>query len=186
MDKIFVVQISDSYPESYWFKCKVISGQDPIILKKGEKVEGEWVVEFHLNKKVSVEQVVSFDFFFSDGPNFISPKLYDLMIESQISGVQFIDAGFYVNGKKYEGYKVINFTNRIAAFDEKNSKSEPLLSYIPDGPKKYTEIVLRSDLVFSLDMFRSSEDFTTILAVNRVKELFELNKIVGVQFRGQV
>jgi hypothetical protein len=52
--------------------------------------------------------------------------------------------------------------------------------------QKNTEIVLRSDLLFSLDMFRSSESFTTILTVNRVKELPELNKIVGVQFKGQV
>ncbi len=182
MGSIYILKISDSYPESYWFKCKVQTGQDPIALKRGEVAVGEWCIEFHLNKAVSVNKVLNYDFFFSDGPNFISPRLYEIMIKSAVTGVQYIDADLFLSGVRYDGYKVVNFTRRASAFDEEKSESEPLLSYLPEGPQKYTKVVLRSDLPYEFDMFRSEEDFTTILAVNRIKEIFEAHDVVGLKF----
>lgn len=186
MDKTYVVQISDAYPESYWFKCKVLTGQDPIALKTGAKVNGDWVLEFRLDKRVSVARVLGFDILFSDGPNFISPRLYDVLVGADVSGLQFIDARVYINEKEYKGYKVLNFVNKLAAFDEDKSKSEPLLSYIPDGPRKYTDIVLKESFSPVFDMFRAEEDFTIVLAVERVKLLFDSHQVLGVQFKERV
>lgn len=186
MVKTFIMQISDTYPESYWFKSKVLTGQDSIELKTGTEVNGNWALEFRLDKRVSLDRVLGFDFLFSDGPNFISPRLYDILVGSNISGLQYIDADIYIEGKKYKGYKVLNITNRLAAFDAENSRCEPLLSYISDGPKKYTEIVLNKDISPAVDMFRAEEDFTVMLAVERVKLLFESNQIVGVQFKDRM
>jgi hypothetical protein len=184
--KPFIVQISDTYPESYWFKSRVLTGQDSIELKTGAEVTGKWALEFRLDKRVSLDGVLGFDFFFSDGPNFISPRLYDILVSSKISGLQFIDANIYIQGEEYKGFKVLNFTNKQAAFDAENSKYEPLLSYIPDGPKKYTDIVLKEDISPAVDMFRAEEDFTVMLAVERVKLLFDSNQIVGVQFKDRM
>ncbi|WP_074890383.1 imm11 family protein [Pseudomonas graminis] len=186
MVKAFIMQISDTYPESYWFKSKILTGQDSIELKTGAEVTGTWALELRLDKRVSLERVLGFDFLFSDGPNFISPRLYDILVSSNISGLQFIDADIYIKGKEYKGYKVVNTTNALAAFDSKNSKCEPLLSYIPDGPKKYTDIVLKKDISPAVDIFRAEEDFTVMLAVERVKQLFDSNQIVGVQFKDRL
>lgn len=186
MDKIYVVQISDAYPESYWFKCEILTGQDAIELKKGVKVDGVWNVELRLDTRSSLDRVLGFDFLFSDGPNFISPKLYDILVEAEVSGLQFIDADVYIQGKAYKGYKILNFTHSLAAFDEEKSKSEPLLSYVPDGPRKYTDIVLREICSTDIDMFRAVEDFTVMLAVERVKVLFESHQVIGAQFKERV
>ncbi|EFW81525.1 hypothetical protein PsgB076_06812 [Pseudomonas savastanoi pv. glycinea str. B076] len=60
------------------------------------------------------------------------------------------------------------------------------MSYLPDGPKIYTEIVLKDDVDIGVDIFRAEEDFTTILATARVKDLCEINKVRGLQFKEHI
>ncbi|MNJ34935.1 hypothetical protein D3C77_296620 [compost metagenome] len=43
-------------------------------------------------QKISASKLLAYDFFFSDGPNLISPRLHELMVQENISGVQFIGA----------------------------------------------------------------------------------------------
>lgn len=183
MAKIFLLKIADYYPESYWFKSKVLTGQDPICLKKGEEIKECLRVEFVLDKKVSVSEVLEYDFLFSDGPNFISPKLHGLLAGENIRGIQFFDADVILRGARYDGYKVLNFTSKKKAFNEVESRREPLLSYLPEGPQVYTEIVLKEDLELDVEIFRAEEDFTTILAVSRVRDLCEFNNVRGLQFK---
>ncbi len=182
MAKISILKISDSYPESYWFKSKILTGQDSIFLKTGNEITEEMVIEFALASKVSIVRLLKYDFFFSDGPDFISPRFHQLLLKEKVSGVQFLDANVFIAGKKYEGYKVFNVTSAHSVFDKEKSKSRPLLSYLPDGPQTYTEIVLRDDVDLVVDVFRSEESFTTVLVSARVRELCELNKVRGLQF----
>ncbi|RMM92136.1 imm11 family protein [Pseudomonas savastanoi] len=186
MAKIFIINISSSYPESYWFKSNVLTGQDPILLKKGMEISEDVLVEFTSTSRASTNGILKYDFFFSDGPNFISPRFHKLLLEANVSGVQFFDANVYISGKKYEGYKFFIPTSRLSAFDKEKSKNEPLVSYLPDGPKIYTEIVLKDDVDIGVDIFRAEEDFTTILATARVKDLCEINKVRGLQFKEHI
>ncbi|WP_342366182.1 imm11 family protein [Pseudomonas eucalypticola] len=130
--------------------------------------------------------VKKYDFYFSDGPNFISPRLHALMLESKVSGVQFFDADVYIGGVLQEGYKVINITSKMSAFDSEKSKSKPLLSYLPEGPRTYTDIFPKQDLTPDRDIFRATEAFTTILVVDRVKELIERNRVLGVKVVSEI
>lgn len=182
MAKISILKIFQSYPERYWFKHKILTGQDSISLKAGMEITEALKIEFSLISKVSVDALLKYDFFFSDGPNFISPRFHQLLLKAQVSGIQFLDADVFIAGKKYEGYKVFNVTSKHSVFDKEKSKSQPLLSYLPEGPQIYTEIVLRDDVDLVVDAFRAEEDFTTVLVSARVRELCELNKVRGLQF----
>ncbi|MBD8492586.1 imm11 family protein [Pseudomonas syringae] len=182
MTKLFLIKISDDYPESYWFRCTVLSGQDPGVFKKGIPLEEEVSIEFRVGSKPDAGRLLSYDFLFSDGPNFISPRFHQLLLDHDVQGLQFFDADVYMGEAECHGYKVVNFTSKSKAFDESKSKSEPLLSYLPEGPARYTEIVLKENVDTRVDMFRAEEDFTSMLAVARIKALCDAHQVSGLQF----
>ena len=186
MVSVFIMQISDNYPERFWFKSKVLSGQDPIEIKKGQELVGEWCVEFRLERKASIAAVKKYDIYFSDGPNFISPRLHQLLLESGVSGVQFLDANVYFGDELQKDYKVLNITKKIQSFDPLKSKSQLIMNYLPNGPKKYTSIVPLQDLCPEVEIFRAEEAFTTILVAERVKDLFVQANVKGVVFKSQI
>ncbi|WP_349975514.1 hypothetical protein [Pseudomonas sp. WHRI 8519] len=179
----YILCISDDYPESYWLKAKVLSGEDSSIFKEGLVVTDSVVVRFESAKGISARKLLEYDFFFSDGPNLISPRLYELMVKEGVSGVQFIDAELVVSGVSYAGYKLFNVVTTSPVFDLKGSESEPLLSYLPDGPRWFTKIVLAEGADLSSDIIRAEEDIATIVVAARVKTIFEKNNICGVQFK---
>lgn len=182
MAKFSILKIFEYYPERYWFKHEMLTGQDSISLKTGMEITEELKIEFTLTSKVSVDALLKYDFFFSSGPNFISPRFHQLLLKAQVSGIQFLDADVFIAGKRYEGYKIFNVTSKHSVFDKEKSKSRPIVSYLPDGPKIYNEIVLRDDVDLVVDVFRAEEDFTVVLVSARVRELCELNKVRGLQF----
>ncbi|MCD5988865.1 hypothetical protein K3169_07520 [Pseudomonas phytophila] len=182
MAKFSILKIFEYYPERYWFKHEMLAGQDSISLKTGMEITEELKIEFTLTSKVSVDALLKYDFFFSSGPNFISPRFHQLLLKAQVSGIQFLDADVFIAGKRYEGYKIFNVTSKHSVFDKEKSKSRPIVSYLPDGPKIYNEIVLRDDVELVVDVFRAEEDFTVVLVSERVRELCELNKVRGLQF----
>ncbi len=63
MVKIFILKISESYPESYWFKSKILTGQDSILLKTGVEVNEKLLIEFTLTSKASLDKIRQYDFF---------------------------------------------------------------------------------------------------------------------------
>ncbi|WP_343600279.1 hypothetical protein [Pseudomonas sp.] len=174
--------ISEEYPESYWLKMKMLSDQDSGIFKEGVIVDKEIKVCFEVAKKVSSSRLLAYDFFFSDGPNLISPRLHELMSRENISGVQFIDADLVLEGESHAGYKILNVIDRSPVFNLKESVSEPLLSYMPDGPRWFSKIVLDDNADLSSDIVRAEEESATIVVAARVKSVFESNSIRGVQF----
>lgn len=180
----YILCISDDYPESYWLKAKVLSGEDSGIFKEGVVVSEAINVRFESAKKISVSKFMTYDFFFSDGPNLISPRLHELMLQENISGVQFVDAELIVSGVAHAGYKVFNVVDRSPAFNLIESESEPLLSYLPDGPKWYSKIVLDDGAKLSSDIVRAEEESATVVVTARVKAIFERSSIRGLKFKG--
>ncbi|EFW80458.1 hypothetical protein PsgB076_13014 [Pseudomonas savastanoi pv. glycinea str. B076] len=54
---------------------KTPGGEDPILLKKGMEISEDVLVEFTSTSRASTNGILKYDFFFSDGPNFISPSV---------------------------------------------------------------------------------------------------------------
>lgn len=183
MAKNFILSISDDYPESYWLKIKMLSGEESGVFKEGVAVSKDIKVCFEGSKRVSASKLLSYDFFYSDGPNLISPRLYELMRAENISGVQFVDADLLIGEVSYAGYKVFNVIGKSPAFNLKESVSEPLLSYMPDGPKWFSKIVLDDEAILSSDVVRAEEESPVIVVTARVKSIFENSSVRGVQFK---
>ncbi|GLO11386.1 hypothetical protein PPUJ20005_53580 [Pseudomonas putida] len=133
--KKFILSISDDYPESYWLKIKMLSGEDSGVFKEGVAVSKDLKICFEGSKRVRASKLLGCDFLYSDGPNLISPRLYELTRAENISGVQYVDADLLIGEVSYAGYKVFNVIDKSPAFNLKESIGEPLLSYMPDGPK---------------------------------------------------
>lgn len=182
MAKNFILSISEDYPESYWLKIKMFSGGGSGIFKECLVVGEDIKVCFEAAKKVSASKLLSYDFLFSDGPNLISPRLYELMCQEGITGVQFVDAELVLGGVSHVGYKVFNVIDSSSAFDLQKSISEPLLSYMPDGPRWFSKIVLNDEAELSSDVVRAEEENATIIVSARVKSIFESNSVRGLQF----
>ena len=183
MAKNFILSISEDYPESYWLKIKMLSGEESGVFKEGVAVSKDIKVCFEASKRVSFSKLLSYDFFYSDGPNLISPRLYELMKAEGISGVQFVDADLLIGEVAYTGYKVLNVIDKSPAFNLKESISEPLLSYMPGGPRCFSKIVLDDEAILSSDVVRAEEESPIIVVTARVKSIFENNAIRGVQFK---
>jgi hypothetical protein len=180
--KNFILSIAKYYPESYWLKIKMLSGGNSSVFKEGVVVGRGVKVCFEGAKRVSASKLLAYDFFFSDGPNLISPRLHELMMREDISGVQFVDADLVLGGVSHSGYKVFNVVGRSPAFNLEESISEPLLSYMPDGPRWFGKIVLDDQAKLSDDIVRAEEESATIVVTARVKAIFERNSIRGIQF----
>ena len=68
MAKNFILSISDDYPESYWLKTKMLSGEDSGIFKECVVVSKDIKVCFEGPKRVSTSKLLSYDFFSVTGP----------------------------------------------------------------------------------------------------------------------
>lgn len=182
MAKNFILTISKDYPESYWLKMKKSYTGDRGIFKRGLVIEEAVEIFFEASKKVSFSKMLDYDFFFSDGPNLISPRLYELMRKEEISGVQFLDANLVVGEKSFPGYKVFNVISVSRALDLERSVSEALISTMPDGPRWFRNVVLDDELELASDIVRAEEEIANIVVRARVKTIFERHSIRGLRF----
>ena len=182
MAKNFILTISKDYPESYWLKMKMPSGRDRGMFKRGLVIDEKMELFFEAPKKASLSRLLSYDFFFSDGPNLISPRLYKLMEGEGVSGVQFLDASLILGEKSFPGYKVFNVVSISRALDLEKSVSEPLISTMPDGPRWFRKVVLDDDLELSSDIVRAEEEIANIIVKERVKIIFESHSVRGLRF----
>ncbi|MFK3906916.1 imm11 family protein [Pseudomonas monteilii] len=182
MARNFVLTISRDYPERYWLKTHVLSGGDHGVFSMGVPIEKKVKVSFEASSKVSTSRLLSYDFYFSDGPSLISPRFYTIMGEENISGVQFLEASLMLGDTSLPGYKIFNVIGSSRVLDLEKSVSEPLISTMPDGPKWFSEIALDENLALSHDVVRAEEDFTVIVVKERVKAIFEKHSVRGLRF----
>ncbi len=72
---------------------------------------------------------------------------------------------------------------RVSLAMTAESVSEPLLSYMPDGPRWFSKIVLDNEAILSSDVVRAEEESPTIVVTARVKSVFENGLVRGLQFK---
>ena len=177
---IYELMISN-YPNSYWFQydSTVVASYEFIECKE---IQSNKPLVFKLEKKVSEKRLLSYDFYFSDGPDFISPRLANLLSNNQdfLHDVQLIDATITVNGRSYSGYKVLNILRLISCIDMNKSEYVPLLESLPDGPKKFFEIVFKENIKEQFCMARCEESEGIIVISESLRQFFIKNKVKGI------
>lgn len=170
-----------NYANSYWFQydSTVVANYEFIECKK---IQSNNPLVFKLEKKVSEKRLLSYDFYFSDGPEFISPRLANLLSNNQdfLHDVQLIDAIIIVNGRSYSGYKVLNILRLISCIDMNKSEYIPLLESLPDGPKKFFEIVFKENINEQFCMARCEESEGIIVISESLRQFFIKNKVKGI------
>ncbi|OCG14683.1 hypothetical protein A9G09_05185 [Gilliamella sp. wkB292] len=170
-----------NYPDSYWFQYDSTVVDSYEFLQCKESQSNKQVV-FKLENKVSEKRLLSYDFYFSDGPDFISPRLANLLSNNQdfLHDVQLIEATIIVNGRSYSGYKALNILRLISCIDMNKSEYIPLLESLPDGPKKFFEIVFKENINEQFCMARCKESIGRIVISESLRQFFIKNKVKGI------
>ncbi|PIT13518.1 hypothetical protein [Snodgrassella alvi] len=178
---LFELKIFD-YPNTYWFEYESneISNYD---LLQCKKIQNDNPLIFKLKKKVSEKRLLSYDFCFSDGPDFISPRLATLLANNKdfLKDVQLLDANVIINGQNHSGFKVINILRTISCIDMDKSDSEPILDYLPDGPKRFYKIVFKQDIEENFYMARCLESEGRIVMSDKLRQFFIENNVKGIK-----
>ena len=170
-----------NYPDRYWFQydSTVVASYEFIECKE---IQINKPLVFKLKDKVSEKRLFSYDFYFSDGPKFISPRLANLLSNNQdfLHDVQLIDATITVNGHSYSGYKVLNILRLISCIDMNKSEYEPILDDYPDGPMRFFKIVFKEDINEQFCMARCEESEGRIVMSESLRQFFINNKVKGI------
>ncbi|HBM8320755.1 TPA: hypothetical protein L0X91_004208 [Enterobacter cloacae] len=62
------------------------------------------------------------------------------------------------------------------------SESQPILSYLPNCPRKFSKIVFKEKVVEDFSMARCSEYKSCIIISNEFKEFLSKNNVKGIDF----
>jgi len=174
---------SDGYPESYWLSYDHTNNLDHLEFNKCKKLSATGAKpKVTLTKKISLSTFRQYDYFFSDGPDLVGARLAEIINSSTFaSDVQLICADVTINGKSYDDYFIINYLRSEPAFDMTSSSYKSLIKSMPDGPKKFSRIVLLDKMPKS-GMFRASESNSHVVVSDDVAEHFKNNSVRGVEF----
>ncbi|MCO6505462.1 MAG: hypothetical protein J6568_08635, partial [Snodgrassella sp.] len=125
----------------------------------------------------------SFDFCSSCGFIIISPRLANLLANNKdfLKDVQLLDANVIINGQNHSGFKVINILRTISCIDMDKSDSEPILDYLPDGPKRFYKIVFKQDIEENFYMARCLESEGRIVMSDKLRQFFIENNVKGIK-----
>ncbi|QXN62123.1 hypothetical protein [Serratia fonticola] len=179
---IHELKISPDYPNNYWFEYEQgeVSNND-LIQCKEVRSNNDFI--FKAKRKVSEKSLLSYDFCFSDGPIFISPRLVSLLLTNKgfSRDVQLLDAVVVINNLNYLGCKVINVIRSLSCIDMDRSDSQPILSYLPDGPRKFNEIVFKENLTEDFCIARCVEYKPCIVMSNALRDFFIENNVRGLK-----
>ncbi|HBL7319155.1 TPA: hypothetical protein LS250_000348 [Enterobacter kobei] len=62
------------------------------------------------------------------------------------------------------------------------SESQPILSYLPHGPRKFSKIVFKENVIEDFSMARCSEYKSCIIISNEFKEFLSKSNVKGIDF----
>ncbi|PIT56270.1 hypothetical protein BHC44_01280 [Snodgrassella alvi] len=178
---IYELKKTDNYPDSYWLEYEK-GDVDPLDLRQCKIIKINNSLLFKVEKKVSEKRLLSLDFYRCCGFNIISPRLATLLANNKdfLKDVQLLDANVIINGQKHSGFKVLNILRMLSCIDLDKSDSEPILDYLPDGPKYFNKIVFKEEVMENFYMARSLEYKSCIVISDKLKQFFIENNIKGI------
>ncbi|WP_025026054.1 imm11 family protein [Caldalkalibacillus mannanilyticus] len=181
---MYLLEISEEYPNNYWLEYDHEKFPDHLIFKSGSEVDVSSFQEIYLraNKKVSLERLSSYDYLFSSGPDLISNKLADIFIRRNLANqIQTIPVTILCGDMEVKGFNIIIYKKCDTAIDMKASTYVPLLKYMPDGPKKFTSVViLEKEPHYKI--FRAEENKDKVIVSHDLKVELEREGVKGIKF----
>ena len=117
----------------------------------------------------------------------VSEKVKDLLSDLQageLKNSQFIPVKITNHNQSNKAYYILN---NIECFDWENSKYTRFPSFLTklkDFPNKIEKLVFKNDAIGSRNIFRMYERKSFIFASEKVKNIFEVNNISGIEFLG--
>ncbi len=173
----------DSYPEKYWLSYDHGSSIDHLSFQECKLISGsDLSVRLSLNKKVGLSAFRKFDYLFSDGPDIVTSRLVDIFVAMGLeSEIQFIPACVAINGDLYNDYYAVNYLMSESAFDMERCVYKPLIKSLPDGPKRFSKIVLQ-DIEPTHSIFRALESMSRIVVSDRAAESLQNKSVIGICF----
>ena len=181
---IYELMCGDDYPNSYWFQFKgeEISVTD---LMQCEKIHLKNPLIFTLNKKISEKRLLSYDYYMSDGPDFISPRLATLLENNEefVKEVQLLDAIVIINGQSHYGFKVFNPLRSISCIDTDKSESRYILAGTPNEIRLFSSIVFRQDVTEDFWVARCEEYTSCVVISDKLRQIFIDNHIKGFNLK---
>jgi len=179
---MYLIDISDSYPENYWLEYDSKKFPNPLLLKKGQPVDAEKFSNVYLyaNSRASIKNLLTYDYLFSSGPDIISGKLAKLLISSKVEGTQLIPTKIKHIEMIYEGFYIINYTSIKKSFDVDKCKCVPIVKSMPNGPKKFTKIFLLDSPAGDF-IFRAQESLSEVIVTNDLAKKIKNEGIKGIK-----
>ncbi|WP_254171095.1 MULTISPECIES: hypothetical protein [Pseudomonas] len=86
-----------------------------------------------------------------------------------------------INGDVYNDYYAVNYLASESAFDMERCIYKPLIKSLPEGPKRYSKIVLQ-DIEPTHSIFRALESMSRIVVSDRTVELLQGKSVIGICF----
>lgn len=180
---MYLLDVSESYSEIYWFKYDQKASPDHLLFIDGEKHSSITATPtFRNKKKVSKPRVLSYDLLQSDTLEFVSTAMANILRKFP-EDVQLFPADVYLKEEKLHGYYVFNVIQTLPCIDLDNSEYGPMFSFMPDGPLRFTSIQsLPPDALGNHHIVRAKESSQRIFVSQQFKEQCEAVQLKGMQF----
>lgn len=178
-----ILEISDSYPDNCWLEYEDSHTLGHMKFKSCTLLDlpDTEEIKFKASKKLLQEKLLSFDYLFSNGPDLISDRLANLLSSHiEKNEVQIFPAKILKDNETISGFNVINYLKCEPAIDLANSTYKPLLSSMPDGPRKFLHTVLL-DRDPNSDIFRAAENIEEVMVSEKLRQLLEAHNIKGIK-----
>lgn len=178
-----LLEPAENYPERYWLSYDHEGCIDNLEFQEGRRIVAEPLsVKFFLKNRVSLNSIRKYDYLFSDGPDVVSTRLANIFQEMNLMGeVQLVQASVMINGDWYEDYFAVNYMAVESAFDMEKSVFRSLVKSMPNGPKRFSKIVL-SNVAPVHSVFRASESMSRIIVSDQVADFIKSKSVIGICF----
>jgi len=179
---MYLIEISDDYPENYWLEYDSENYPDALLFKEGKLIDLNNLPTIYLNadSSASIKNLLSYDCLFSSGPELISERLAKILAPKENEMVQLVPVRIKHKKNIYEGFYIVNFLVIKKSFDMEKCERAPVIKSMPDGPKKFTKIVLLESDEENL-IFRAEESLSEVVVTNDLAQKITSAKTKGIK-----
>ena len=137
---MLLLETAENYPERFWLTydqeastkasllsmCTPLEEKNPVFIAKSEK-------------KLSVQEIQSFDIIESDMMSFVSKRLADILVDYP-EDVEIFEAKIVIAGEIVPGFFALNVLNKKQCIDLEASDYRPILDGYPEEGLRFYSI----------------------------------------------